>query len=356
VLVGNGSKADYENALRTVTFTTAGDNPSTVDRSVGFTVSDGALSSSGVIKTVSVTAVNDNPVALADQGATGEDTPTTIDVLANDSDIENDTLSVQSVSNGTYGTVINNGTSVTYTPNDAADALTAGQQVDDHFDYVVSDGNGGTATATVTVTVTGTNDVPVATNDTFITPEDTLLQNKNVLTNDVDPDATSLSVVNPGFITTAHGLVLLQSNGNFTYTPTTLNYNGPDTFTYRATDGTSTSNVATVTINVTPVNDAPVAIPNAYTATGGFTQPNRSVSGNVITDSPADFDVDGDNLRAVLVSGPTKFNNGTFVLNPDGSFTYRANRFAGTDSFTYYVTDGITTSNTVTVGIFINPA
>jgi Bacterial cadherin-like domain len=151
--------------------------------------------------------------------------------------------------------------------------------------------------------------------------------------------------------------MVLQSDGTFTYAPIP-NFNGQDSFTYRVTDGTATSNLATVTINVTPVNDAPVALPNAYVTTGPILSSNRSVSGNVPTDTPADFDfdVDGDSLTAVLVDPPDKHNNGVFVLNSNGSFSYRANRLAGTDSFSYYVTDGITNTITIIAGIVINPA
>src|SRR5207237_4989056 len=79
----------------------------------------------------------------------------------------------------------------------------------------------------------------------------------NVLTNDTDVDAgttlTATLVANP-----SHGAVTLATNGAFTYTPA-ANYNGSDSFTYKANDGTVDSNIATVSITMTPVNNAPAA-------------------------------------------------------------------------------------------------
>lgn len=96
---------------------------------------------------ITVTNVNDAPVALDDSAATPQDTSTTIEVLNNDSDSDSDTLTVDSVTQGAHGSVSSNGSDVTYTP-----AL--GFTGTDSFTYSISDGNGGTASATVTVTVT----------------------------------------------------------------------------------------------------------------------------------------------------------------------------------------------------------
>jgi len=98
---------------------------------------------------IAVTNANDPPVAVDDSDTTPADTPVTIDVLDNDSDIDGDTLSVASVTQGTNGSVTNNGADVTYTP---ASYFTG----TDSFTYTISDGKGGTDTATVTVTVTKT--------------------------------------------------------------------------------------------------------------------------------------------------------------------------------------------------------
>jgi VCBS repeat-containing protein len=98
---------------------------------------------------ITVTNANDPPVAVDDTATTPKDTPVTIDVLNNDSDIDGDTLTVDSVTQGASGSVTNNGNDVTYTP-------APGFSGTDSFTYTISDGNGGTDMATVTVTVTGT--------------------------------------------------------------------------------------------------------------------------------------------------------------------------------------------------------
>ena len=140
----------------------------------------------------------------------------------------------------------------------------------------------------------------------------------------------------------AHGSLTLNADGSFTYTPA-ANYNGPDSFTYKANDGQADSNVATVSINVGAVNDAPVAQNDTAAATE-----DTPVAGNVLTN---DTDVDGDALSAVLVSGPA---HGSLTLNADGSFTYTpAANYNGPDSFTYKANDGQADSNVATVSITV---
>ncbi|NOG48617.1 MAG: tandem-95 repeat protein [Chloroflexi bacterium] len=121
-----------------------------------------------------------------------------------------------------------------------------------------------------------------------------------MLTNDSDVDGDSLTavlVVGP-----TNGTLTLATSGSFTYTPD-AGFNGSDSFTYRASDGTLLSNIATVTPNVGAVNDAPVAVDDAYT-TDEDTALNIAAPGVLTNDS----DIDGDTLTAVLVDGPT---NGT---------------------------------------------
>jgi VCBS repeat-containing protein len=141
----------------------------------------------------------------------------------------------------------------------------------------------------------------------------------------------------------AHGTLTFNTDGSFTYTPD-ADYNGPDSFTYRASDGTTTSPVARVDIGVTAVNDAPVAQNDSYSVAedGSLTVPAAGLLGN-------DSDVDGDALTAQLVSGPA---HGTLTVNPDGSFTYTPDAdYNGADSFTYRASDGSTTSGVATVNI-----
>src|SRR2546428_5571530 len=175
--------------------------------------------------------------------------------------------------------------------------------------------------------VAGMHDASVAVNDSYTTAEDTTLNvgAAGVLINDSDVDGDTLSAVLVSQPT--HGSLTLNSNGSFSYVPM-ANYNGTDTFTYKASDGSLESGETTVTITISPVNDAPVAINDSFSTTEDTTL-NVAAPGVLANDS----DVDGDSLSAVLVSQPT---HGSLTLNSNGSFSYTpAANYNGTDSFTY---------------------
>jgi VCBS repeat-containing protein len=191
------------------------------------------------------------------------------------------------------------------------------------------------------------NAAPVATNDTYTTAEDNALtiSAPGVLTNDSDANAdpiTAVLVSNP-----THGTLNLNTNGAFVYMPS-LNYTGLDTFTYRASDGALTSSVATVTITITPVSDAPVASNDTYTTARDMALTN-SAPGVLVNDS----DPDGDVLSTVLVTGPA---HGTLNLNTNGAFVYTPSlNYTGLDTFTYRASDRALTSSVATVTITITP-
>jgi VCBS repeat-containing protein len=143
----------------------------------------------------------------------------------------------------------------------------------------------------------------------------------------------------------SNGTLNLNPNGSFTYTPAT-NYNGSDSFTYRASDGFSTGNVATVTINITPVNDAPVANNDAYITSENtlLTVPASGILTN-------DTDVENDPLSASLV---TTVSHGSLNLNANGSFTYTpSSNYFGSDSFTYRASDLSAMSAVATVSLTV---
>ena len=138
---------------------------------------------------------------------------------------------------------------VTYTPD-------ANYNGTDSFTFKVNDGASDSADATVTITVNGVNDPPVAVNDSYNVAEDTQLTVAvpGVLANDTDVDGDSLTAVLVA--SPAHGTLTLNADGSFSYTPA-ANYNGADSFTYKANDGAADSNVATVSLAISAVNDAP---------------------------------------------------------------------------------------------------
>ncbi len=285
-----------------------------------YTASDGTATSNTATVSLTVSPVNDAPIAGDDSFTIDEDYSLAAGVLSNSVDVDDDPLTVSLVDGPSHGTLtLDPDGSFTYTP-------AANYNGDDSFTYTASDGTATSDSATITITITPVNDAPVADNDSYSIGEDSTLTG-NVLSNDVDADGdTVIATVLTG---PAHGTLTLNPDGSFLYAPTT-NYNGVDSFTYRASDGLATSNTALVTIVVTAINDAPVANDDSV-ATGEDTQ----VTGNVLTN---DTDVDGNTLTATIVSGPS---HGTLILNTDGTFTYTpAANYNGTDSFTYTANDG----------------
>src|SRR5262249_6896845 len=139
---------------------------------------------------------------------------------------------------------------------------------------------------------------------------------------DLDHDPVLFSVVSGP----AHGTVTLNG-ANYVYTPN-LNFNGADSFTFKANDGLGDSNISSITLTVAPVNDARVASGNTYTTTEDT--PLSVTSPGVLAN---DSDVDNNTLSATLVRSAA---HGSTILNPDGSFTYVPDQdFHGLDSFSY---------------------
>src|SRR5207247_1834089 len=171
-----------------------------------------------------------------------------------------------------------------------------------------------------------------------------------VLANDSDLDGDALTAIVVSLPT--HGSLTLSTNGSFIYTPAP-NYNGPDSFTYKANDGQADSAPATVNITVLPINDPP-GTSGATVADDSYTTPEDT---QLTVNAPGvlanDSDADGDALSAVLVSNPT---HGTLTLNSDGSLVYTpALNFNGTDSFTYKASDGQAQGGVATVTITVTP-
>src|SRR5882724_8272968 len=299
-----------------------------------YTVSDGHGGSANATLTITVTGTNDPPVPNPDEATTAEDTPVTIAVLGNDTDVDGDPLTVSSAS-ALHGTVvINDNGTLTYTP-------AANYNGPDTISYTANDGTVDSNVATVAVTVTPVNDPPVAVNDDPVTTAEDTAVIVTVLGNDTDVDGDALTVSSASAL---HGTVVINDNGTLTYTPA-ANYNGPDTISYTANDGTVDSNVATVAVTVTPVNDAPVAVNDDPVTTAEDTAVIVTVLGN-------DTDVDGD---ALTVSHASALH-GTVVINDDGTLTYTpAANYNGPDTISYTANDGTVDSNAATVAVTVTP-
>jgi VCBS repeat-containing protein len=213
-----------------------------------YMIGDGHGGTSTASVALTVTPVNDPPVAGDDAATTEEATAVNIAVLANDSDIDGDTLLVAAVGAAAHGTVtINPDNTVTYTP-------AAGFIGEDSFGYTIGDGFGGEAAASVSLTVNRVNHLPLAGDDIISLSEDQVLT-VNLLANDSDPDNDTLTIVTAG--DPLHGTVAIGANGDVTYTPDP-NYFGADSFDYTISDGHNGTATATVTIAIAAENDAPL--------------------------------------------------------------------------------------------------
>ena len=276
-----------------------------------------------------VTVESSAPVANDDHASTPEDTPISVDVLANDA---GSGLSVLSVAQGGHGLAsVNPEGTVTY----ASEPDFNGE---DGFTYTARDSRGATATGRVSVTVNPVNDPPVADNQSISTDQDAAV---SILLAGSDPDGDSLSF----FVAAspAHGS-LAGTPPRLTYAPDS-GYHGADSFTFKVGDGALDSQPATVSIKVNRVNHPPTAMDDAATTGEG-----KAVVVSVLAN---DRDPDGDLLR---VSAFTQGSHGSVVDGGNNTLVYAPTAgFSGEDSFTYSVSDGNGGSASGTVRIKVNP-
>jgi alpha-tubulin suppressor-like RCC1 family protein len=287
--------------------------------------------STPAIVSVTVTNVNDAPVAGDDVASTNEDTAVTIDVVGNDTDIDGPSLAVASVGGPAHGTAVaTTPTEVKYTP-------APGFCGSDGFSYVVSDG-GATDTATVTVSVTCVNDGPNAVDDSAVTNEDVAVT-VDVLGNDTDPEGDTLTI--SAVSDPAHGTT--TNNGtNVTYTPD-ANFCGADDFGYTVSDGTATDTAVVVPVTVICHNDSPVASDDSVSA------PEDGVTGVAVLDN--DTDVDFNTLSVASVTDP---GHGTATIGSSNVVSYAPDAdYCGTDTFTYTATDSYGGTDTATVNVSV---
>ncbi|MBN1873294.1 MAG: tandem-95 repeat protein [Anaerolineae bacterium] len=282
-----------------------------------YTVSDGVFADTATVM-MTINAVNDAPVAHDDTANTPVNTPRTVVVLGNDTDVEEDPLTVVAVGNPADGAATTNGTTVTYTPTPSF----TGYEV---FTYTISD-SGLEATGTITIHVGAANHAPIAIDDTAITVEDTSVAVKP-LSNDTDPDGDTLAV--DAIIQPAHGSAVYSAN-RVVYTPNP-DFNGSDVITYTVSDGQLTD-MALIYITVTPVNDRPVAVHDDFTVTE-----DTPISLDVLAN---DRDVDVEDILGIsAVSIPLHGNihiSGTTALIYTPTLNYN-----GIDVFTYTVSDNV---------------
>ncbi len=343
--------------------------------SYGILDDNGSFDSATV--TLTITGVNDAPVAFDDGGwNTNEDTVLSINaangVLDNDTDVDtSDVLSaVPDTLVSTLGAsvLLNADGSFSYDPSSATalQSLGAGSSATDTFQYTVQDGKGGSDTATAYITVAGVNDSPTAVDDTgYRTDEETPIPAfapVSVLLNDFDRDiGDSILITSYTPISAFGATVLAHVDGTFSYDPSgSLSLNSlaegesrMDTFLYRISDSHGATDDGYVSILVAGVNDAPAAVDDSSS-----TDEATTVTFSVLSNDSDDDATDVLSVSSVDTTGTV----GQVTLNPDGTFTYDPNgRFEHlrqgaqtTDTFTYTISDGNGGNSTASVVVTIN--
>ncbi|MDX6607016.1 MAG: large repetitive protein, partial [Solirubrobacterales bacterium] len=283
--------------------------------------------------------LNRAPTCANDSASTNEDTPLTRSVASDCSDADGNPLTYAVTQNPAHGSLTSFNTSTgafTYAP-------AANYNGPDSFKFKANDGTADSAAATFSLTVNPVNDPPVCAAGSNSTNEDTPLTDSVAPScSDVDGNTLTYSVTqNP-----SHGTLTSfnTSTGAFTYSPAS-NYNGPDSFKFKANDGTVNSAEATFSLTVNPVNDAP-------TCSAGSKSTNEDTA---LTDAVSCSDVDGNPLTYSVTQAPAHGSfNGTFNSST-GGFTYTPDpNYNGPDSFKFQANDGTANSNVATFSLTVN--
>ncbi len=334
------------------------------------------MDSAGAVDTatvfVTVTGVNDVPVAVADTVQLGEDAAAadlTALLLANDTDVDaGDVRTIVGVDgSGANGTLIYDAAtgSVSYAPSAASQALGAGQTATDSFTYTVADASGATSTATVSVTIVGANDVPVAVADTVQLGEDAAAADLTalLLANDTDVDAGDVRTIVGVDGSGANGTLIYDAaTGSVSYAPSAASQalgagqTATDSFTYTVADASGATSTATVDVTIVGANDAPVAV--ADTVQLGEDAAAADLTALLLAN---DTDVDAGDVRTIVgVDGSGA--NGTLIYEaatksvsyaPSAASQALGAGQTATDSFTYTVADASGATSTATVSVTI---
>ena len=303
-------------------------------------VSDGVATDTQTLNVI-VYNVNDAPVITSDGGgetasvSVAENTLAVTTVIASDEDFGATSFTYSIVGGADSGRFNIDSSTGALSFVAAPDfEFPADSDSDNTYEVIVraADASGGADTQTITVTVANVNEHPVAANDSASADEGTTITG-NVLTNDIDAESSTLTAALVSGPT--HGSLTLDADGSFSYTPD-ANFHGTDTFTYQANDGNLDSNIATVTITVNPVNDAPTTSPVTLTAIAEDSGPRLITQAELLANAG---DVDGDSLTATALT--ISSGNGSLVDNGNGTWTYTPAANDDTAvSFSYTVTDG----------------
>ena len=293
--------------------------------------------------TVTVNAVNDAPTIVNDSASTDEDQGIDIDVLSNDSDVDGDTLTIDSTAGSPEGlvTVINSGSQLHFEP-------TANWHGTTTFTYTASDGNEGSGVGTVTVTVNPVDDAPeISTLNDLTIDEDNNTGNLPFTVTDTEGDSVIVTATsdNQVLVPNANISIVDVGGGSYTLLATPVeNQFGTVTITVSADDGVKSSTEEFV-LTVDAVNDNPIVADDTASTTE-----DSAVDIYVLAN---DSDVEGEAMAVSAVGTPSHgsvtFNENYVTYTPEADYN-------GSDSFTYTVSDASGGSSSANVTVSISSA
>lgn len=371
--LGSANRPTYTTALNSVANVTL---TVTVDDN-GNTGSGGVRSDSAAV-TLDVTPVNDPPSAVSDSATVSEDSANNpIDVLANDQDVDaGDTRTIvqingaaaqicpatNALANGTVCRIsASAGNQLSYTPN-------AGFVGSEIFSYTMQDSGAAPSSATVTVTISNVGDAPGAVADAFTISEDSTNQSLAVLANDTDVDASdtkTVTLVNGAAvalcptttpITDANVCRSSAAANNVLVLTPGADFEGVIAFTYTVQDSFTLTDTAAVTVTVTGVDDAPVAVADSFPVPPLVLREDEGPFEFDVLGNDTDADA-GDTLEVTAVTASDR--GGSVVVSgvgPENGVTYDpAQDFNGTETFGYTVSDGTDLADDGTVSVTVLP-
>ena len=301
---------------------------------IRYSISDGHNNDTNAQVNLHIFPINDAPESFPDFAEMEEDTKLTLDVLANDYDADNDTLTISSASSALGTVEVNPNNTITF---QAINNFTGIVEIN----YITLDGHGGITAGIATITVINVNDEPVAIDDTAETTEDSAIV-IDVLSNDSDEDNDELKV---SHASSSKGQVSINTDNSLTFTPTE-NINGSAILNYTISDEKGGISSAEVYVSILPVNDSPDLSNDTVR-----TDEDTPVIINIL-----DNDSDADNDILTVTDVHTTTPGGMVSLNKDNTLTFvPVSDFNGEVNLSYTVNDSHGGIASASVTVTINP-
>ncbi|MEH2443041.1 beta strand repeat-containing protein [Nostoc sp.] len=413
-LTGSSSVANYQTALRSITYTNSSDDPNTTPRTISFIVNDGTASSTALTRNINITAVNDAAVATGTNAALTytEKATTAIDsgITVSDVDSANLVSASVSISSGFISTqdvlafTNQNGITGSYNSNTGVLTLTGSSSIANYqtalrsitytnssdnpstttrtVSFIVNDGTDNSTAITRNINITAVNNAPVATatNSALVYIENAITAiDSGITVSDVDSSnlASATVRITSGFVSAQDTLSFTNQNGitgsynsstgvlTLTGSATVANYQTAlqsITYTNSSDNPSTTPRTVSFVVNDGTANSATVtrninitAVNDAPVAVNDKITTNKNAPVIISATSLLSNDTDVDISDVLSITGFTQPSQGTLVNNNNGTYTYTPGQnYYGSDGFTYTISDGHGGSSTATVNLTIN--